>query len=71
MNNNYLLELQNMNIDELKEKLEQFVFNEEESEDVKQGRMIIDNLIKLRSKSSERVGMYIAFYTIYKLKGGK
>lgn len=71
MNNDYILELQNMTIEELKEKLEQFIFNKEESEDAKSGREIIDNLLKLRSNSSERVGMYIALYTIYKLKGGK
>lgn len=71
MDNEYLLKLQNMTTEELVEKLEQFIFNKEESEDAKNGRDIIDSLFELRSKSSEKVGTYIALYTIYKLKGGK
>lgn len=71
MNNDYLFELQNMTVDELKEKLEQFIFNKEDSVDAKSGREIIDNLLKLRNNSSEKVGIYIVLYAIYKLKGGK
>ena len=70
MNNDLLQFLQNMTVEEIKNQLEQFVFEDAELDAVKSGKETIDNLVKLNNDSSSKVGWYLVLYAIYKLKGG-
>ncbi len=51
--------------------MEQFTFNDIEQKAVNRGKETISNMVKLDNDSSSKIGWYLVFYAIYKLKGGK
>ncbi len=71
MYNDFFTELQNLTIEEIQNRMEQFTFNDTEQKAVNSGKETINNMVKLNNYSSNIVGWYLVLYAIYKLKGGK